>query len=94
MKIVTLPVPPNPDDAVYKLNPLAYNRAVYAWMNDTKGKLEQGSRINNTPMNQAFTVSSFTTNTTLSGTSTGTDIANFTCSLIAAMQNKGMVTPV
>lgn len=94
MKIVTLTTPPNPDDFQYQKNPLGYNRAVFQWMQDTKGKLELASKQNSSPLGQAFAVSSFSTNTSLSGTSTGTDIANFICSLIAAMQNKGFTKPV
>lgn len=93
MKITVLPTPPNPDDNMFKNNPLAYQRAVYQWMQDSKGKLEQNSRQNDSPLNQAFVVSSYTLNTSLSGTSTGTDVANFICSLIAAMQKKGLITP-
>lgn len=93
MKKITLPIPPNPDDQQYRGNSVAYNRAAFSWMNDVKGKLEQASQQNDTPIDQSFAVSSFSTNTSLSGTSTGTDLSNFVCSLIAAMQKKGLTKP-
>lgn len=94
MRVVVLPMPPNPNDAQYRGNTNSYNQAVYQWMVDMKGKLEAQSRQNDPPIGQSFAVSSYTTNTSLSGTSTGTDVANFVCSLIAAMQTKGLVKPV
>lgn len=94
MKIVRLPVPPNPDDRQYLNNPQGWARAAFGWMNDVKGKIEAQSLQNDTPLNQNFAVSSYTTNTSLSGTSTGTDVSNFVCSIVAAMQKKGIVKPV
>lgn len=43
----TLPTPPNPDDAQFRSNPLAYSRAIYDWAQRTKGKLEQSHSISN-----------------------------------------------
>lgn len=42
-----LPIPPNPDENQYKVNPLAYNRAIYNWALQSKGKLEQSSVLSN-----------------------------------------------
>lgn len=92
MKIIKLPNVPNPDDPAYKNNPLAYNRALYKWATETKGKIEQGSLNNDTPMAQNFVLgSSYALSTTLEGTSTGTDVNNFILSLVNAMINKGYI---
>jgi len=92
MKRVVLPQPPNPDEPAYKSNPLLLARANYQWMCRAKGALEDNSRLNDRPMGQQFAVGSFTTNTTISGTSTGTDVANFIASLVTAMEAKGLVS--
>ena len=89
MKQVKLPNVPNPDDAMFRGNPLAYNRAIYTWMTQTKGKLEQASLNNDTPMDQAFTLGSYVLSTAMAGTSTGTDVTNFVLSICAAMIKKG-----
>ena len=91
MKVVKLPNAPNPDDALYKNNPIAYNRAVYLWMTQTKGKIEQASVNNNTPMDQAFVLGSYVLSTSMAGTSTGTDVSNFILSICAAMMKKGIM---
>lgn len=92
MKRVVLPQPPNADDAHFKNNQLAFNRATSDWMSRVKGLLEDADRLNNRPMGQQFAVGSFTTNTTIAGTSTGTDVANFLASLVTAMQARGSVS--
>lgn len=89
MRQITLPNPPNPDDWAYKSNPLAFNRAQYTWMQQVKGVIESASQVNDRSMAQQFVVGSFTTNTAISGTSTGTDVANFISSLVTAMTSKG-----
>lgn len=91
MIVIKLPNAPNPDDPVYKANPLAYNRAMYQWATQTKGKIEQASIVNNTPMDQNFVLGSYALSTTMAGTSTGTDIANFVLSICAAMIKKGIM---
>lgn len=91
MKRAILPQPPNPDDAAFRNNPLGYGRAVYRWMNETKSKLEDASFVNDTPLDQQFVISSYTLATSLSGTSSVGDIANFLCSLVTAFQKKGIV---
>lgn len=94
MKITKLPNAPNPDDAAYKGNPLMYNRAVYQWMTQTKGLIEQSSLVNSTPLNQAFVLGSYVLSTSMSGTSTGTDVNNFILSVIAAFMKKGIMKSV
>lgn len=89
MRQVSLPTPPNPDDMAYRNNPLAFNRAQYAWMTRVKGLVEDASKINDRPMAQQFVVGAFTTNTAIAGTSTGTDVANFISSLVTALTAKG-----
>lgn len=67
-------------------------RATQDWMTRTKTTIESASRQNDTPLQQNFVVSSFSTNTALTGTSTGTDLANFLCSLVQSMTDKGLIT--
>ncbi|HKS74808.1 MAG TPA: hypothetical protein VJQ82_16505 [Terriglobales bacterium] len=94
MKRVILANPPNPDDAQFRGHPLAYNRALFQWANDTKGKVEQASRVNDVPLSQSFIVSgTFMSSNTVTSTMTGTDLANFICSFITALTSRGMVTP-
>lgn len=93
MRVMKLPEAPNPDDLAYKSNPIAYNRAIYKWMQVTKGIIEQASIINDTPLNQPFLVTTgYTLTTSISGTATGTQVSNFLCTLVAAMTKKGLVT--
>lgn len=91
MRVVKLPNVPNPDDAQYKGNILAYQRAMYKWATETKSKVEQGSLTNDTPMDQNFVLGSYALSTTMAGTSTGTDITNFVLSICAAMISKGIM---
>lgn len=91
MKRIILPQPPNPDDAMYRNQPLVYSRAAYEWMRQVKGKIEDASTINDTPLDQQLVISSYTLNTSLSGTSTGTDITNFICTLVSAFTKKGVI---
>lgn len=92
MKRVLLPQPPNADDAQFKNNQPAFNRAVSRWMNQAKGLLEDASRINDSPLGQQFLSTNFTTNTLVSGTTTGTDLSNVVASLIQAMMDRGFVS--
>lgn len=94
MKRISLKEPPNPQDSIYKGNMLAWQRDMWTWANETKGRLEQASRQNDIPLGIPFVVSSYTTNTELTGTSTGTDVANFVCTLVQAMLDRGMITQV
>ncbi len=93
MKQVVLAAPPNPDDSRYKGNILAYNRAMYQWATHMKGILEQESSVNNIPMDQPMVINSYTLTTSISGTSTGTDIANFVATLAATMTRRGLISP-
>lgn len=92
MKRVLLPEPPNPDAIMYRGNPMAWMRAVSDWMHRTKGLIEDASRINDGPIGQAFVVGSFTTNTMIDGTTTGTDLSNFVASLVQGMTDGGRVS--
>lgn len=91
MKIVRLPQVPNPDDQQYTGNPILYQRAIYKWAVDMKGKVEQASLVNDTPVNQAFVLGSYTLTTSLAGTSTGTAVSNFVLSIVNAFMTKGIL---
>ena len=93
MKRLALPNPPNPDDQLYRANMLAYNRAMYTWMQQTKGLLEQASRVNDVPAGQAMIAQNYSTNTVVTGTSSGTDLANAVCSLVDSLSQKGILAP-
>jgi hypothetical protein len=86
VKVITLPQPPSATDP-------NFNQAAVSWMSQVKSAIEGASRVNDTPMGQQFQVGSFTTNTAIAGTSTGTDIANFLASFVSAMTSKGLVSP-
>lgn len=87
MKRIVLDNPP-----IHRGNDLAFFREVTDWMSRTKTKIDQASLQNDTPLTKNFTVTGFTTSTALSGTSTGTDITNFVCSVVQAFTNKGIIT--
>lgn len=87
MKRTVLSSPPNPERAQYQNNPLAYNRALYDWACSIKSDIELASQQNDMPLGQSFVIGSFTTNTSLDGTST--DVTNFVCTLVQAMINQG-----
>jgi len=93
MRRLSLPKPPDPDQPRFKTNPHAYNRAMYDWAQQVKQLTEQAHNISATPCGQQIQVSSFTTNTAISGTTTGTDLTNFVCSLVVALTNKGIISP-
>lgn len=94
MKQLKLPNPPNPDDSAYRMNQMQYQRDIYRWMTETKGKIEIASVINDTPLDQNFVIGTYVLSTALSGTSTGTDMANFICSLVSAFTKKGIIKTV
>jgi phosphoribosylaminoimidazole (AIR) synthetase len=91
MKTITLPDPPNPQDTAYQRDPKSFNLATYRWMSNLKSQLQEQSRINDRPIAQAFTVSNFTTATTLTGTDTTTNVPQVLCTLIQAMISKGLL---
>jgi len=93
VKKFTLPDPPNPNDIAYKSNPLAYSRAANDWMRRVKGTLEASVNQLGLPASPSFVATSYTTNTVISGTTTGTDLTNAVCSLITALTNKGILIP-
>jgi hypothetical protein len=88
----TLPQPPNPDDISYRADAHKLARAQYEWMCRVKGYLEDTARRDGRPIAQQFVVGDFTTNTTISGTSTLADVANYVASLTEAMISKGIVS--
>ena len=88
-KRVILPQPPDPAN----MNMGDWSRAMFRWASVTKGILEDASRVNDGPLGQRFVVGAFTTNTTVTGTTTGTDLSNFVASFVEAMTAKGLVSP-
>jgi hypothetical protein len=93
MRTLNIPHPPNPVSPQFKNNPVAFNKAAHEWMTQAKGAIEQAHNSVATPCGQQLRASAFTTNTTITGTSTGTDVANFLCSLVATLTNKGILSP-
>ena len=89
--IVAISDPPNPNDPAYSGNSKLYNQNMYLWACQLKSQLTQQNRTLVRPTSQSFQVTAYTTNTAIAGTSTGTDIANFVCSVVAALQNKGVI---
>lgn len=87
MRQISLPNPPDPATTP------GWAHEAYLWMQRVKGEIEAASRINDSPLGQAFVVGAFTTNTMVDGTTTGTDLSNFVASFISAMTSKGVVSP-
>ena len=94
MKQVNIPTPPDPQTPQYRGNPLAWQRAATEWMQHVKGVTENGFREVAKPCGQQMaSPTSFTTNTAVTGTTTGTDLSNVVCSLIAALIQGGVLSP-
>ncbi len=93
MKQIQLFEPPDPSDYNYKNDQMAYNKALFKWMTESKQRIEQASHFNDIPMDQNFILGSYTLTTSLAGTSTTADMANFLCSVIAAFTRKGLISP-
>lgn len=92
MRRIVLPTPPNPD--AFAGNMLAYARSTYQWQLQVKSLVEQASQINDVPLDQVFQVSgSYAIATSISGTSTGTQITEFLCSLVKSMERRGLTSP-
>lgn len=94
MKRIVLPQPPDPADQKFNGVPFLWQRAAFTWMQQAKQVLDDANRVNASPMGQQFQVGAFTTNTTVTGTTTGTDLSNFVASLVQAMTTTGYVAPV
>lgn len=92
MKRVILPQPPNAGDVQYRNNVQKFMMDASDWMRRTKGILEDASRINDIPLGQHLLATNFTTNTVVSGTTTGTDLSNFVASMVQAFTDRGVVS--
>lgn len=92
MKQIALNEPPDPTDYNYKEDQIAYNNAVYQWMVESRNRIEQASHFNDIPMDQNFVLGTYVLTTSIASTSTGTDITNFICSLVAAFTRKGLIS--
>lgn len=90
---LSLPKPPHPEAPQFKQNQMAYHRAVYDWMCQVKGLTEQAHNVATKPCGQQLQAASFSTNTAMTGTMTGTDIANALCTLVQTLTNKGIISP-
>lgn len=62
-------------------------------MQRSKGVLENAHNQLAAPCAQQMVVGSFTTNTTITGTTTGTDLANVVASLMQTLTAKGLLSP-
>lgn len=94
MKRVVLPIPPDPAQPGFAGSPHQWQAAAFKWMQSVKQLMDDANRINAAPMGQQFQVGAFTTNTTIAGTTTGTDLSNYVASLTEAMTTAGYVSPV
>lgn len=93
MKQLNIPMPPNPSAAQYRTNFVAWQRAATDWMERAKGVLEAAHNELARPCGQQFIASSFTTNTAVTGTTTGTDLSNVVASLVETLTQKGILSP-
>jgi uncharacterized protein with beta-barrel porin domain len=92
MTLLALPEPPNPQDAQYVNNSKAYNLAMYRWAQNMKSQLTVDSRTHNRPASTPFTVTGFTTATSLTGTDSTTNVAQVLCTLISTLIGKGTLS--
>lgn len=86
MNRTQLPAAPNPDNPTYIGNPILWQRAMFAWANQVKGRIETDSSANITPVGP-FVVGTFTQTATITGTDA---LSNFVASLVTALQAKGI----
>lgn len=86
MNLTILPAPPNPSDAMFTGNPMAWQREAYRWMEIVKERIETDSAVNIRPMTP-FVVSTYTAVNTMTGTDA---LSNVVATLISAMQAKGL----
>lgn len=93
MKRILLPQPPNSRDVQFRGNVQLFMDQCSDWMRRVKGAIEDASRINDIPLGQQFLATNFSTNTLVTGTTTGTDLSNFVASLVEAMSAKGLISP-
>ena len=94
LRRLNLPDPPDLAQPRYVGQPEVALHDISLWLSQAKVQLENFSRSLGAPAGQRLTVGAFSTNTSVSGTSTGTDLANFVSTLVQAMQNKGYLSPI
>ena len=90
MRNLSIPQAPNPD--LYP-SPIAWQRAMFDWMQRTRGVIQDAHNQLARPCGQQISATDYTTNTAVTGTTTGTDLANALCSLIAVLQQGGVTSP-
>lgn len=87
MKRLVLPGAPQ----LTGLQPAQQMTAITNWMAQTKTSLETTLNAVASTGTATLTVTAYTTSTTLTGTSSLASVANTLCTLIAILQNKGML---
>lgn len=88
MKRIALPDPPT---FYPSMTPLEKERAVSGWMSAVKEQLETAININAAPATSTFNPTGYTTNTAITGTTTGTDLSNVVATLIKTLIQKGIL---
>lgn len=86
MNRTILSAPPDPNSTTYSGSPDKWQNAVYAWMLDTKKRVETDSAANIQPVSP-FVVSTYTAVNTMTGTDA---LSNFVATFITALQAKGL----
>lgn len=89
---VLLPSPPDPSAARYRNDQHAWMRDVHQMLLDWRGKLELFSRTSQTPAGPMYSTA-FTTNTVVTGTTTGTDLSNAVSTLIQQLITASVLAP-
>ena len=77
---------PNPAD--YS-SVMAWQKAVYEWMDYAKGRIESDSNVNTTPVGP-LVVSTYTQTATITGTDA---LSNFVATLVTMLNQKGITAP-
>ena len=91
MRLLILPTPPDP--ARYR-NAMELARAQFDWMTRVKSVIEQTAKVNWAPATPTILATNFTTNTVVTGTTTGTDLANVVATLVQILTNKGITSTI
>ena len=93
MARVQLPMPPNPLAPTYSNNRTQYEMDLYNCLIQWRGLLEQVTRQNSAPATNPIVLGTYTASNTVTGTATGTDVANMLCTVVNALTQRGILAP-
>ena len=80
---------PNPPDPTRYTNPMDWQKAMFGWAQEVKGRIETDSTVNTAPI-APFVVGTYTATNTIVGTDA---VSNFVATLVTGMQTQGITAP-